>query len=346
MRHFAPLLLLATLAIGCSQPGPAGKREQFTVPEGATFSQVLDTLDAHGLVGNRLWFKLRARLTRADRSVHAGPYEASRGISASALLSMLAEGRTASVRFTVPEGLTVSDVADLAERELDIDHDSLVAAAHDPALIDSLAIDAPSLEGFLHPDTYLLEQHATARAVVQRMVREFEHSWKAEWTARLDTLHMTRLQVVTLASIVEGEARADDEREVIAGVYLNRLRIGMALQADPTVQYAIEMQTGERKKRLFTKDYRTPSPYNTYLNPGLPPGPVNSPGVRSIEAALYPANVPYLYFVARPDGRHAFSRTYQEHLRAIRQVRSSEAMDSAAAREGAVQSSGKPAITR
>ena len=131
---------------------------------------------------------------------------------------------------------------------------------------------------------------------------------------------MSRLALVTLASIVEGEARADDERETIAGVYHNRLRIGMALQADPTVQYAISLKRGRRKSRLFEKDYQFKSPYNTYLNPGLPPGPVNSPGRRSIEAALYPANVRYLYFVAGPDGRHIFSRTYNEHLRAVRKV--------------------------
>jgi UPF0755 protein len=132
---------------------------------------------------------------------------------------------------------------------------------------------------------------------------------------------MNQLELVTLASIVEGEARADEERETIAGVYRNRLRIGMALQADPTVQYAISLKRGKRKSRLFEKDYQFKSPYNTYLNPGLPPGPVNSPSRRSLEAALYPANVRYLYFVARPDGRHVFSRTYSEHLRAIRQIR-------------------------
>jgi UPF0755 protein len=114
----------------------------------------------------------------------------------------------------------------------------------------------------------------------------------------------------------------DDERPVIAGVYLNRVRRRMPLQADPTVQYAIQLQTGERKPRLLNKDYQFPSPYNTYLNPGLPPGPVNSPGLSSIEAALYPADVPYLFFVAGQDGRHVFSRTYGEHLRAIAQVRS------------------------
>jgi UPF0755 protein len=120
---------------------------------------------------------------------------------------------------------------------------------------------------------------------------------------------------------VEGEARADDERETIAGVYRNRLRIRMALQADPTVQYAILLATGVRKPRLYQKDYLVPSPYNTYLHPGLPPGPVNSPGRRSIEAALYPADNHFLYFVAGPDGRHVFSRTYDEHLRNVAKMR-------------------------
>jgi UPF0755 protein len=153
------------------------------------------------------------------------------------------------------------------------------------------------------------------------MADGFNASWKPEWNARLEALGWTRLEAVTFASIVEGEARADDERETIAGVYHNRLRIGMALQADPTVQYAIFLATGRRRPRLFTRDYQFRSPYNTYLHPGLPPGPVNSPSRRSIEASLYPAQVQYLYFVAGPDGRHVFSRTYNEHLRAIAKVR-------------------------
>ena len=145
------------------------------------------------------------------------------------------------------------------------------------------------------------------------MAEGFKSGWEPAWTARLDSIRMTQLQLVTFASIVEGEARADDERETIAGVYHNRLRIGMALQADPTVQYAILLATGRRKTRLFERDYQITSPYNTYLHPGLPPGPVNSPGRRSIEASLYPAKVPYLYFVAGPDGRHIFAKTYAEH---------------------------------
>jgi UPF0755 protein len=160
-----------------------------------------------------------------------------------------------------------------------------------------------------------------SRELVRLMAEGFKSAWRPAWDTRLDTLRMTRLQLVTFASIVEGEARADDERETIAGVYHNRLRIGMALQADPTVQYAIALSTGSRKARLYEKDYHFPSPYNTYLHPGLPPGPVNSPSQRSIEASLYPAKVPYLYFVARPDGRHVFAKTYGEHLRNVARAR-------------------------
>ena len=149
------------------------------------------------------------------------------------------------------------------------------------------------------------------------MAEGFKSGWEPGWTARLDSLGMTQLQLVTFASIVEGEARADDERETIAGVYHNRLRIGMALQADPTVQYAIFLATGRRKPRLFEHDYQIKSPYNTYLHPGLPPGPVNSPSHRSLEASLYPAKVPYLYFVAGPDGpprlRQDLRRAPAEH---------------------------------
>jgi UPF0755 protein len=135
---------------------------------------------------------------------------------------------------------------------------------------------------------------------------------------------MSRSDILALASIVEGEARHDEDRPIIAGVYMNRLRRGMPLQADPTVQYAIQLKTGERKPRLFFKDYEFPSPYNTYLHQGLPPGPVNSPGLRSIAAALYPADVPYLYFVAGPDGRHVFSRTIREHNAAVARIQAEQ----------------------
>jgi UPF0755 protein len=296
--------------------------ERVTVPAGTSFAAVTDTLSAHGVVSNRLWFKLVARLRGTDRSVRAGVYQFAPRLSAWKVLDILETGNELAQRFTVPEGLTLPEVSALAAERLGIPAESVLAAASDSAAAGAiLGFPVRSFEGFLRPETYLLRHGTDARGLVRVMAEGFKSAWKPEWNARLAELGWTPVQLVTLASIVEGEARADDERETIAGVYHNRLRIGMALQADPTVQYAIFLATGKRKPRLFTRDYQFRSPYNTYLRPGLPPGPVNSPSRRSIEAALNPAKVPYLYFVAGADGRHIFSKTYNEHLRAIARVR-------------------------
>ena len=305
--------------------GPSGPAERITIPPGAGFGQVTDSLTSRGIVRGRLWFKLLARARGLDRAVRAGTYELTPGASPWKVLSLLRSGRTASVRLTVPEGLSLNEVATLAARTLGVPRDSFLVAARDSAEAARAGLPGPTLEGFLLPETYQIPFGSTARDVVRIMAREFITAWKPEWTLQLDSLGVGQRDIVTLASIIEGEAREDDERPVISGVYHNRLRIGMALQADPTVQYAIEMKTGKPKPRLFEKDYETPSPYNTYLHPGLPPGPINSPGLRSIEAALYPAAVPYLYFVAGPEGRHTFSRTYEEHLQAVAQARRARA---------------------
>jgi UPF0755 protein len=312
----AALLLLAA----CTGTNTAPER--VTLPPGTSFAALTDSLRAHGIIGNPRWFRLLARIRGVDRSVQAGVYEFGPRLSAGDVLEILATGRAASQRFTVPEGLTLDDVAALAQEKLGLPAESVLAAARDSAAVrEVLGFPARSFEGFLRPETYTLPLVLDARMLVRVMAESFRREWKPEWTARLDTLKMTQLQLVTFASIVEGEARVDEERETIAGVYHNRLRIGMALQADPTVQYAIALKTGRRKPRLYERDYQFPSPYNTYLNPGLPPGPVNSPSLRSIEASLYPATVPYLYFVAGSEGRHVFTRTYGEHLRAIAKVR-------------------------
>jgi UPF0755 protein len=323
------LLLLAVLALILllpffrSAPSPDAEPAQILIPPGASFSEVTDTLVARGVVTHPTWFKLIARVRGLDRSVQAGAYEFRLGEPSWKVLNILKSGRTAATRFTVPEGLTLRELATLAQARLGIPAESVLAAARDPVEVAALELTGQSVEGFLFPETYQVPVGSTGEDVVRIMTRGFLEAWKPEWNDLLVPLNMTREQVVTLASIVEGEARVDSEREVIAGVYHNRLRIGMALQADPTVQYAIELRTGKSKQRLFEKDYQTPSPYNTYLNPGLPPGPVNSPGLRSIEAALHPADVPYLYFVAGEGGHHVFSRTYDEHLRAVAQSRRS-----------------------
>jgi UPF0755 protein len=317
----AVLLLGAILSAGCGNH--SSRRERVTLPPGTTFSAVTDTLSAHGVIGNRRLFKLLARMRGLDRSVQAGVYEFSPGMPPWRVLGVLAKGAAVAEKFTVPEGLTIPEVAALAAERLGLAEDSVVKAASDSSAASAvLGFPVRSFEGFLRPETYSLPSGVSPTELVHIMAEGFKTSWRPAWTARLDSIGMSTAQLVTFASIVEGEARVDDERETIAGVYHNRLRIGMALQADPTVQYAIFLATGSRKPRLYEKDYHFVSPYNTYLHPGLPPGPVNSPSLRSIEASLYPAKVPFLYFVARPDGHHLFARTYSEHLRNIAKVRS------------------------
>ncbi|HVX88454.1 MAG TPA: endolytic transglycosylase MltG [Gemmatimonadales bacterium] len=313
--------MLALLLAACAAPSPTTPRERIVVPAGARFSAITDTLVAHGLVQHPLWFRGLARLRGIHRTTQAGTYDLPRGQSAWALLTALRDGRVAMKRFTSAEGLTLPEVAQEAAEQLGLPADSFLAAARDTALIRELGLDGKDLEGYLLPETYTIPVTTTARELVRLMAQQFLASWDPAWDAGLVERRLSRRQAVILASIVEGEAKLDAERPIIAAVYDNRVRLGMPLQADPTVQYAIWLKTGKRKKRLFEKDYLIRSPYNTYIIPGLPPGPVNSPGLASIRAAIEPASVPYLYFVADTGGHHVFTETYQEHLRAIRRVR-------------------------
>jgi UPF0755 protein len=248
---------------------------------------------------------------------------------------------------TIPEGYTISLIVPLVARVLQVPVDSVIAAARDTGHLRRLEVPTPMLEGYLFPDTYIFLPGTSARAAVTGMVRRFEQVWRPEWTARLDTVDMTRHQVMTLASIVEREAKRPDERPVIAGVYRNRLRAGMRLEADPTVQYARGIHTN----RVLFKDLDVDSPYNTYKNVGLPPGPIASPGAASLRAALYPADVPYKFFVAYPDGRHVFTEDFAQHTAARRQaLRAWDAWEarraSAAAAAAAAARGRAPALSR
>ena len=315
-RAVPAALLLLTACTGTPRP-----IEQVTIPPGSSFGVVTDSLAAHHVIQHPKWFKLLARVRGLDRSVRAGVYQLARGSSAWAVMDALKRGDQLLLRITVPEGLTLAEIAPIANAALGIPIDSFMAAANDPAGASAFVPGAMSFEGLLLPETYLVPAGVSARGLVRIMALQGLEAWDPAWAPRLDSLGMTRLHLLALASIIEGEARVNSERSVISAVYWNRIRKGMPLQADPTVQYAIQMATGSRKPRLLLKDYGFKSPYNTYLNTGLPPGPVNSPGRASIEAALYPAPVPYLFFVAAGDGHHVFTRTYGEHLRAIAKIR-------------------------
>lgn len=313
----APLVgLWLTVALACGRPDPDAPPLTVTVPPGATWSVAVDSLTARGIVRSRLLFTAAARLRGVPDNLKSGVYAFRPGEHFRIIFDALTTGRGVEQRLVVPEGLMLREVAALVEDELSIPADSFIAAATDPALLARLEIPAASLEGYLYPETYHVPVGVTAASLARLMTDEFETRWKPSWTRRLDTIGLTAHEIVILASIVEGEARHADDRPLVSGVYHNRLKRGMPLQADPTVIYAL----GERR-RLFEVDYQVDHPYNTYQFRGLPPGPIGNPGEASMAAALYPADVPYLYFVARPDGTHMFSRTLAEHEQARRQVR-------------------------
>jgi UPF0755 protein len=262
-------------------------------------------------------FRLYARVTGGDRNIKPGTYLLRHGTPWKDIISALHGGHGLVNTITIPEGYTISQIAPLLAKTLKVPIESVQAAVRDTALLARLDVPNPTLEGYLFPDTYAFPLGTSAGQAVHEMVYDFERRWKPDWDAKASDLKINRNDLVTMASIVEREARVPEERPVIAAVYYNRLRKGMLLQADPTVQYALGHHVG----RVLYKDLAVASPYNTYIHKGLPPGPVASPGVASLAAAANPANVPYLYFVASPDGHHEFRMTLQEHTSAIREVR-------------------------
>jgi UPF0755 protein len=312
----ASVLLLA----GCN--GALGNpKERVLIPSGAGVSAIADSLHAHRIISSRGWFRFLARIQRADRRLQSGSYELRKRMGGIAALRALTSGRASLIRLTIPEGFTLLDMAETAERELSIPRDSFLAASRDTALLREFGVRGESLEGFLRPETYFFAKGVPSGLVVREMAGTFKSDWSPAWDLAAQGQGLDRTGFVTLASIVEGEARADEDRPLIAGVLRNRLKLGMPLQADATIQYAMQQRRGERKLRMYQKDYAYPSPYNTYLHPGLPPGPIGAPSHKSLEAVANPAPVPFLYYVAGPDGKHIFSRTYAEHLRAVARVR-------------------------
>ena len=325
VRHSLLTALAAGLvAVGC---GPGGNA-RVTVPSGATMRMAADSLESAGVIGSAKLFGLYAKVTKRDRNIKAGTYILDRSASWNQVIDALVAGKGIVFTVTIPEGWDLKTIIPNVARIMKVDSAALDSAARDTALIRRLGIPGPTLEGYLFPETYLLPEDSDARPIVRRLVAEFERRWKPEWNDQLTKLGMTRHQVVTLASIIEKEARVATERPIISAVYHNRLKIGMMLQADPTVLYAL----GRHANRVLYRDLEVKSPYNTYRNVGLPPGPIASPGSASIEAALFPADVPFLYFVAHPDGHHEFRATLREHNEAVRRMRALRRQAARAAR--------------
>ncbi|UCG88990.1 MAG: endolytic transglycosylase MltG [Gemmatimonadota bacterium] len=309
-------ITLAVITIACGSGDPEVRSERVTIPRGATLSAVAESLHAHRVIRSPRLFTLYATASGKQRDIQAGTFEFALGSSMGEVLETLVSGTEVLQSLIIPEGLMLSELAQRVHAQLGVDTLAFLDAARDSSLLDQVSAPAENLEGYLYPSTYYVASHATALDIVRQMATEFESRWRSEWNSRLVELGMTRHEIVILASIIEGEVRYRPDGKFVSSVYHNRLSRRMRLQADPTIIYALG-----RRRRLYQRDYQIESPYNTYLIYGLPPGPISQPSEASLEAALFPANTDFLYFVARPDGKHIFSRTHREHLAAVREVR-------------------------
>jgi len=312
-------LILANLFLPAGL-NPRGERRVILVQRGETLREVASELERVGLIHGTLTFQVLARLMHLDRSIKAGQYAFRPGTTIPALLHSFARGMSGLNLVTIPEGLTTREVIERLAAHLGVPPAAFDSLAHDRLFLDSLGVAAPSIEGYLAPDSYEFLPGTSPEVAFRTMAQRTQSLLLASASGRDSLpLSLSLHQILTLASIVESEAQVDDERPRIARVYLNRLARGMKLQADPTVAYAI----GEPpRSRIYLRQLRADSPYNTYMHLGLPPGPICNPGRRCIEAALNPSDhVNELYFVAAGTGRHLFALSYEQHLENIREVR-------------------------
>jgi UPF0755 protein len=267
-----------------------------------------------GVIRSTWAFLATAYLQGSLKRLQSGEYEFHSGMTLLEILQKLESGRVVTHQVTVPEGFTAEDIARLLASEQLVDAERFVVLAHDPAVAARLNVPATRLEGYLFPDTYRLTRGMGEEEIIRIMVTRFQQALPQDFEQHADRLDMDLHEIVTLASLIEKEARLDAERPLISAVFHNRLRQRMPLQSDPTAVYLVLRKPG----RITASDLQRKTPYNTYVVQGLPPGPIASPGLASIRAALNPAPVNFLYFVAKNDGSHQFSSTLQQHNQAVR----------------------------
>jgi UPF0755 protein len=322
----ATLLLVAAagalywLQIRMSSPyrGFTGAEVFVELPPGASVTRIAGDLAAAGVIADALTFRIAARLSGADRRLQAGEYRFAEPASAFDVVDRLARGDVYSHLVTFPEGLTIKEMAAIFERAALGSAQDFERAGANGSVLGDLDPDAKTLEGYLFPDTYALPRKVGAPGAVAAMVERFQRAFGTDLRAEASASKLSLREVVTLASLIEKETATAAERPIVSAVYHNRLRLGMPLQCDPTVIYAL-MQARRWRGNLTRQDLQFNSPYNTYRFAGLPPGPIASPGLSSLEAAVRPADVPYLYFVSRNDGTHVFATTLAEHNRNVQE---------------------------
>jgi UPF0755 protein len=291
--------------------GPKPETVTVIIPRGTSLQSIADTLLQKKLIADKDIFLFWITTLDKDRSLKAGYYEVPLGLNYAQLVQYLSQARAKEIKVTLIEGWNLNQIAQELNITLNINEAKFLSFSQDSAFIRELGIEAQSLEGYLLPDTYYFYWGIEEKRVISYLVEQCMDIFDNEVRSRLDSLKMTPHEIITLASIIEGEAIFDEERAIISAVYHNRLKRKIKLQADPTIQYILKGPP----RRLLYKDLEIDSPYNTYKYYGLPPGPIANPGKKSILAAIYPAKTNYLYFVARGDGRHTFTHSAAEHAR-------------------------------
>jgi len=328
LRWFVVALVLATTGVGLGwlvlTPTAAVRQGPLvvTIPPHERLLGIADRLAEAQVIRSRAAFVVATLVRGAPRHLKAGEYEVPRDASAWDIIALLESGRVRQHAILHPEGATVAELARALEAERLAGADAVARVASDRKFLDTNGIEGPSVEGYLFPDTYQFVRGMTPEEMLGKMVQRMRAKLTPEIRGRARDLGLSTHQLLTLASIIEREAIVKDEQRVIAAVFWNRLKIGMPLQADPTVQYA----AAKERRALSRADLAVDHPYNTYVRPGLPPGPIASPGLDAIQAALDPAPVKYLYFVASDDHRHHFSTTVQEHNAAVTRYRLARAI--------------------
>jgi len=287
------------------------------IEKGQSPRSIARTLTKNGLIRDPRAFHLAYSLYYAPQFLKAGEYEFSFPLSAKTTIREMIAGRVLLHPLTIPEGLTLKEIAQLlAEKHYPL-QGSFLEAGHDSELISDLDPEATSLEGYLFPETYYFTREVKAEEIVKAMVAQFRANFGQKEIQRTKELRLKIREIVILASLIEKETSRAEEKPLVSAVFHNRLRLRMKLDSDPTIIYVLKNE--ERFDGNLKQEHKNlKSPYNTYLYPGLPPGPICNPGKDSLAAALYPAQVDYLYFVSRNDGSHVFNRSYPEHLKAVK----------------------------
>ena len=300
--------------------GSASEQFVFEVPNGKSFGQVARELQAKGLVSDSFRMRILGRLTGQAARVKRGEYALNRGMTPQEILSILVSGKSIQYPVTFPEGANMFEIATLLEAKGMFKAQDFLRACRDKAIIqDLLGIDVSSLEGYLFPETYNLTKFTPLRDLLAQMVQNFKNVYTTlEGQGSESPIKLSRHEMVTLASVVEKETGAEEERPMIASVFYNRLTKNMRLQSDPTIIYGLWLESGLYKKNITREDILKPTRYNTYTIPRLPFGPIANPGREALAAVLKPSKSEYFYFVSRNDGTHIFTRTYEDHLKAVK----------------------------